>query len=90
VVQIDKVMLPYSKEDPTKYRDYGFVHYKERSSALEAVNRSHDSKPKLDGKELQVSWLRQTILAWATLSAQGACERSSCSSCVSLCPACSF
>lgn len=52
--QVEKIMLPYSKEDPTKYREYGFVHYKERAGALEAVNRSHDAKPLLDGKELSV------------------------------------
>lgn len=48
-------MLPYSKDESGKYRDYGFVHYKERASALEAVARSEDDKPVVDGKELTVS-----------------------------------
>jgi hypothetical protein len=37
-----------------RYRDYGFVHFKERQSALDAVQKSQDAKPQLDGKELQV------------------------------------
>lgn len=44
-----------------RYREYGFVHFKERSGALEAVNKAHDSKPKLDGKELQVLGSRQLL-----------------------------
>jgi hypothetical protein len=30
------------------------VHFKERQSALDAVQKSQDAKPQLDGKELQV------------------------------------
>lgn len=37
-----------------RYREYGFIHFKERSAALDAVNKSHVNKTKLDGKELQV------------------------------------
>lgn len=53
--QIEKVMLPYSKEDPGKYRDYGFVHYKDRASALQAIARAEDDKPQIDGKDVTVS-----------------------------------
>lgn len=48
-------MLPYSKEDASKYRDYGFVHFKDRTCALQAVARSEDDKPSIDGKEVSVS-----------------------------------
>jgi hypothetical protein len=54
-LQVEKVMLPYSKEDPTKYRDYGFVHFRERPSALQAIARAEEDKPAVDGKELSVS-----------------------------------
>lgn len=54
-LQIEKVMLPYSKEDPSKYRDYGFVHFKDRASALQAIARAEDDKPKIDDKEVTVS-----------------------------------
>eukprot|EP00879_Flechtneria_rotunda_P010539 GHRR01011019.1.p1 GENE.GHRR01011019.1~~GHRR01011019.1.p1 ORF type:complete len:456 (+),score=156.94 GHRR01011019.1:1169-2536(+) len=53
--EVEKVMLPYSKDDPTKYRDYGFVHFKERSSALQAIAQCDETKPVLDGKELVVA-----------------------------------
>jgi hypothetical protein len=48
-------MLPYSKEDPTKYRDYGFVHFRERPNALQAIARAEEDKPTVDGKQLTVS-----------------------------------
>eukprot|EP00775_Hariotina_reticulata_P004666 gene4666-4919_t len=50
--EVEKVMLPYSKDDPSKYRDYGFVHFKERSSALQAIARVEEDKPSVDGKEI--------------------------------------
>ncbi|KAF8067182.1 LIF2 [Scenedesmus sp. PABB004] len=53
--EIEKVMLPYSKDDPSKYREYGFVHFKERAGALQAVARAEEDKPSLDGKELSVA-----------------------------------
>jgi hypothetical protein len=55
LTQVEKVMLPYSKEDPTKYRDYGFVHFRERPSVLQAIARAEEDKPAVDGKELTVS-----------------------------------
>jgi hypothetical protein len=54
-LQVEKVMLPYSKEDPTKYRDYGFVHFRERPNALQAIARAEEDKPTVDGKQLSVS-----------------------------------
>lgn len=59
-LQVEKVMLPYSKEDPTKYRDYGFVHFRERPSALQAIVRAEEDKPAVDGKEVAVSF----VLLW--------------------------
>ena len=43
-----------SKEDSSKKRDYGFVHFKERASALKAVAAAQENKPELEGKQLQV------------------------------------
>eukprot|EP00877_Chromochloris_zofingiensis_P001788 jgi/Chrzof1/1160/Cz01g42230.t1 len=53
--EIEKVMLPPSKDDPTKFRDYGFVHYTERASALKAVTQAEVDKPTVDGKEVHVA-----------------------------------
>lgn len=47
-------MLPYSKDDPTKYRDYGFVHFRERDSALQAIARAEEDKPQVDGDRKSV------------------------------------
>jgi hypothetical protein len=67
-VQVEKVMLPYSKEDPSKYRDYGFVHFKERSSALQAIARVEEDKPTVDGKEITVrNW------CWGAIGAGPRC-----------------
>lgn len=47
-------MLPYSKEAPGRYREYGFVHFKERAGALAAAARCDEAAPTLDGKALAV------------------------------------
>ncbi|MCO5602848.1 hypothetical protein L7F22_056987 [Adiantum nelumboides] len=50
--EISKVVLPQSKPGQPK-RDFGFVHYVERSSALKAVEKGE--KYELDGRELEAS-----------------------------------
>lgn len=56
-------MLPPSKDDPTKFRDYGFVHYTERASALKAVTQAEVDKPTVDGKEVHVSGSDITVFS---------------------------
>ncbi|MCO5570183.1 hypothetical protein L7F22_023901 [Adiantum nelumboides] len=49
---ITKVMLPQSKAGQPK-RDFGFIHFADRSSALKAIEKSE--KYVLDGRELETS-----------------------------------
>jgi RNA recognition motif-containing protein len=51
---VEKVVLPLSKEDSSKKRDYGFVHFRDRATAVKAVAAANENKPELDGKQLQV------------------------------------
>lgn len=53
--EVEDVTLLQSKEDPSRIRDYCFVHYKERAAALKAIEQSQADKPKLGDKELVVS-----------------------------------
>lgn len=48
--EVTKVVMPPSKSGSSK-RDFGFVHYAERSSALKAVKDSE--KYEIDGKNFQ-------------------------------------
>ncbi|KAI5074337.1 hypothetical protein GOP47_0010298 [Adiantum capillus-veneris] len=50
--EITKVMLPQSKAGQPK-RDFGFIHFADRSSALKAIEKSE--KYVLDGRELETS-----------------------------------
>lgn len=50
--EISKVVLPQSKPGQAK-RDFGFIHYVDRSSALRAVEKGE--KYELDGRELEAS-----------------------------------
>lgn len=55
--QITAVVLKFSKDvtDPSKVRNFAFVHYEERASALKAVEEAADgTKYEIDGQELSV------------------------------------
>eukprot|EP01026_Neomeris_dumetosa_P059651 TRINITY_DN5575_c0_g1_i8.p1 TRINITY_DN5575_c0_g1~~TRINITY_DN5575_c0_g1_i8.p1 ORF type:complete len:613 (-),score=154.95 TRINITY_DN5575_c0_g1_i8:108-1946(-) len=56
--EIEKVVLPSCKEEPGRLRDYGFVHFTERTSAVKAVDSQGTDKPTADGKELKVAMAR--------------------------------
>ncbi len=54
VPQIDRVTLLYQPDDQSKLRNYAFVNYVERSSAVRAVAEAENKKHTLEGKELVV------------------------------------
>ncbi len=55
-LQVSHIVLLKDPTDPSKLRNYCFVHYEERSSAVRAVDEATDGpKPEMDGKELSVS-----------------------------------
>ncbi|GAX77450.1 hypothetical protein CEUSTIGMA_g4894.t1, partial [Chlamydomonas eustigma] len=57
--KISQIVLLKDPNDPSKLRNYGFVHYEERSSALKAIDEAAEGpKPELEGKELTVHMAR--------------------------------
>lgn len=52
---MEKVVIPAAKPDKPK-REFGFVHFTERDSAVKAVNAAE--KPAIDGKTLDVRILK--------------------------------
>ena len=69
-VQIGHIVLLKDTADPSKMRNYCFVHFEERSSAVRAVDEATDGpKPEMDGKELSVSGVLECALQmWGTPS----------------------
>lgn len=59
--EVESVVIPRSKEDSSKPRDYCFVHYKDRASALKAVEAGETDKPELDGKLLTVAMAKPQV-----------------------------
>ncbi|KAG1660347.1 hypothetical protein FOA52_014400 [Chlamydomonas sp. UWO 241] len=59
--KISNVVMLKDPGDPSKMRNYCFVHFEERSAALKAVDESHGEagpKPEIDGKEVIVNLAR--------------------------------
>ena len=51
------MVLLKDPNDNSKLRNYCFVHFEERSSAIRAVEEATEgAKPEMDGKELLVSY----------------------------------
>lgn len=59
---VTDVMLPRSKDDPSKHREYGFVHFTERSAALKAVEEAASGSLELKGKKLVVNLARPQMM----------------------------
>lgn len=55
--QIASVVILRDPVDPARLRNYCFVHYEERASALRAAEELEANKPELEGKALQVRGL---------------------------------
>lgn len=51
---VERVQLLPNRERPGKHRDYGFVHFGERSSALSAIDSAAADKPTLHGQLLTI------------------------------------
>eukprot|EP00210_Caulerpa_lentillifera_P003170 g3029.t1 len=56
---VEKVVLPYAR-DGRRHRDYGFVHYVDRSCALKAIEATEQNPLFLDNRQLHVSMARPT------------------------------
>lgn len=52
--QIAEITVLHQADDPQKLRNYAFVHFVDRASALRAVEDSEVKRHELDGKEISV------------------------------------
>ncbi len=63
--QVSQVIRLRQSENSDKFRDYGFVHFTERASALKAVEETQAGKVlELGGKNITVSMARPQV-GWA-------------------------
>lgn len=58
---VTNVVLPKSRDDPTKLRDYAFVHFSERAAAQKAVLCCETSKPEVKGKTWEVKMAKPQV-----------------------------